>query len=55
MEEFEEQYSLNLAYRQEMEEVIEEADVLVILTAWEEFAKIPGLTEKPIIDCRYML
>ena len=54
MEEFEEQYSLNLAYRQEMEEVIEEADVLVILTAWEEFAKIPGLTEKPIIDCRSM-
>lgn len=55
IEEFEARYSLGLAYRQAMGEVAEEADVLVILTAWEEFARLPGMTEKPIIDCRYML
>lgn len=55
-EEFKKYYQdIALDYCMDMESVIEKADELVILTAWEEFKALPKLTDKPIIDCRYML
>lgn len=37
------------------QEVYNAADVIAIVTAWQEFKKIPELGNKPLIDCRYML
>ena len=53
--EFQKHYGFDIAYSKEMATVLEEADILVILTAWKEFKKVPKLTEKEIVDCRYML
>lgn len=36
-------------------ELLKNADVLVIATAWKEFADIKERTDKLIVDCRYML
>ncbi len=36
-------------------EVYEAADVLAIVTAWEEFRGVVDFGDKKIIDCRYML
>lgn len=55
IDEFKNHYSVNIEYRSDVHQVIEEADELVILTAWDEFKKLPSLTDKPIVDCRYML
>ena len=38
-----------------VEEVYDAADIIVIVTAWKEFKKVPNLGSKKIIDCRYML
>ena len=50
-------YYANLAvsYEKTYKELIDKADVLVITTAWSEFSNIKQLTQKPIVDCRYML
>ena len=37
------------------EDVYNSADVIAIVTAWEEFRKVPALGNKKIVDCRYML
>lgn len=36
-------------------EVYDAADVLAIVTAWEEFRSVPSFGDKKIVDCRYML
>lgn len=36
-------------------EVYDAADVLAIVTAWEEFRRVPSFGDKKIVDCRYML
>ena len=36
-------------------EILQKADVLIILTAWPEFMSLPTETQKPILDCRYKL
>lgn len=36
-------------------EAYEKADVVAIVTAWEEFRQLPLMGNKKIIDCRYML
>ncbi len=36
-------------------EVYDAANVLAIVTAWEEFKCVPKFGDKPIIDCRYIL
>jgi UDPglucose 6-dehydrogenase len=46
---------LKLDYRDSLEGLIESADVLAILTAWDDFRALRGMTGKPIVDCRYML
>jgi len=35
--------------------VYDAADVIAIVTAWEEFKKVPAFGKKKIVDCRYML
>ena len=37
------------------EEVYKMSEVVAIVTAWEEFKKVPSFGDKKIIDCRYML
>ena len=44
-----------IMYCEEMSELISKVDVLVITTAWDEFRQLPAMTDKPIIDCRFML
>lgn len=54
--EFERYYSdLAISYANSYDELIRQADVLVITTAWPEFANIKQITQKPVVDCRYML
>lgn len=54
IEVFKEQYHLPIVYAPSMEEVLEQAEEIAVLTAWKEFAEVPMRTEKRIIDCRYM-
>jgi UDPglucose 6-dehydrogenase len=48
-------HDLPIEYAGSLREVIDKADVLAILTAWDEFRGIREMTDKPIADCRYML
>lgn len=55
-DEFERYYAdLAISYANRYETLVDKADVLVIATAWPEFSNIKQLTQKPIVDCRYML
>lgn len=54
IEQFKKFYNFNIRYGSK-EDVLNLSDEIVILTAWNEFKDIKNLTEKPIIDCRYML
>lgn len=55
-EEFKRRYpDAGIAYADSLREAYEKSDVLAIVTAWEEFREAPGLGEKTIVDCRYML
>ena len=36
-------------------EVYDAAEVVAIVTAWEEFKQVPNFGDKKIVDCRYML
>lgn len=55
IDEFAKHYSLSIAYERSYPELVKKADLLVIATAWGEFRNVRTLTEKPIVDCRYML
>lgn len=56
MEEFARRYpDAGIRFARSMQEAYEESDILAIVTAWEEFREAPGLGNKEIIDCRYML
>lgn len=56
MEEFTKRYpNIRVELRNSAKEVYEMADVVAIVTAWEEFRKVPSFGDKKIIDCRYML
>ena len=46
---------LKVKYETSAEEVIRNADLLAILTAWEDFTRLNSKTDKTIIDCRYCL
>lgn len=54
MDEFKKYYDLDIEYASK-EDLLEKADELVITTAWDEFKDIKQLTDKQIVDCRYML
>lgn len=51
---FKSYYELDMDYAHTLEEIIEVADVLIILTAWGEFKDISTRTNKLILDYRYM-
>lgn len=53
--EFKKYYTFDITYKNSMEELYGSSDVIVILTAWQEFKEVIDLGEKPIIDCRYIL
>lgn len=55
MEAFQMTYDLEYKMLEKYEEVLEQAKVIAITTAWPMFAKIKQHTSKTIIDCRYML
>lgn len=55
-EEFRRVYpSLAVTCVQTCGQIYERADVLAIVTAWEEFKDIKDKTDKPVVDCRYLL
>lgn len=50
------EYHLPLVYAQSLEDIVEKADVLVLLTGWPEFKQQKKLiTSKKVFDCRYAL
>ena len=56
IEEFDRWYDLDVVFADSLEKLVEDADVLVIATAWPEFLEVPKLAgNKPIVDARYML
>lgn len=46
---------VQVSYAETAQEVYKQADVLAIVTAWEEFKEVPKWGDKPLVDCRYML
>jgi len=54
-DEFKTYYNFAIIYYSDYEKIIEDADVLIIVTAWPEFQTIHSCTNKKVIDCRYML
>ena len=55
-EEFRRRYpDAGICYADSIQEIYDKADVLALVTAWEEFRDVPKLGDKKIIDCRYML
>lgn len=46
---------LSITFADNSQQLIADADSLVIATAWPEFKDIRTRTSKPVIDCRYML
>lgn len=47
--------NLSLRCAGSLEEVLTEAGVLALTTAWPEFLELRMKTEKPVVDCRYAL
>lgn len=54
-EEFSRHYGYDITYAPTCADVVRQADVLAITTAWPEFKGIGQNEDKPIVDCRYML
>lgn len=54
-EEFSFHYDLCITYYSTYKEIVESSDVLVITTAWDEFKDIRTCTDKPVVDCRFVL
>lgn len=54
-EEFRNHYGLEMAYCNSLDEICKSADVLVILTGWEEFLTVERITGKRVLDFRYIL
>lgn len=55
MPEFLEYYKMDYSCAENYADCVDKADILVIATAWKKFANLPQITNKPIVDCRYML
>lgn len=55
VEEFQKHYSLECRFAYTCEDVLKEAQTVAITTAWPEFSGLKERTDKPIVDCRYML
>lgn len=55
MNEFQAHYRLDYRCVDTYDELIEESQTLAIVTAWPMFANVREKTDKPVVDCRYML
>lgn len=55
IDEFKRHYKMDIHYENNMHDLYFEADVIVIVTAWQEFLEIKKLGDKPVFDLRYML
>lgn len=55
MPEFQEYYKLDYTCADSYADCVEGADILVIATAWKEFKNVREITDKPVVDCRYMM
>ncbi len=55
IDEFRRHYDLPIDYIDTYDEIVSQAQALVITTAWPEFADVRQRTDRPVIDCRYML
>lgn len=55
IDEFSRHYSYNIKFVSSYSDILNEADIFVITTAWQEFKDIHERTAKPVVDCRYML
>lgn len=55
MDEFQQYYRLGYRCAASYEDVLEEAAVVAVTTAWPMFRDIREKTAKPVVDCRYML
>lgn len=55
MQAFQEHYPLAYCCAESRDMVLKKADVVAITTAWPEFGDIRTETNKPVVDCRYML
>lgn len=54
-EEFQKHYTdLKISYQHSARDVYDAADVIAIVTAWNEFKEVQHMGDKKIIDCRYM-
>lgn len=54
-EEFAKHYKdVDIDYKASARELYDYADVIAIVTAWDEFKSVIDMGNKPIIDCRYM-
>ena len=53
--EFRRYYDFPMDYADSYEGLLERAHALVITTAWPEFKDVRERTDKPVVDCRYML
>ena len=54
MDEFQQHYKLSCRCATAYEDVLEDAAVVAITTAWPMFRDIKEKTTKPVVDCRYM-
>ena len=55
MDGFQRLYQLEYRCAASYAEIVREADIFAITTAWPEFGDIRERTDKPVVDCRYML
>ena len=54
-EEFAKKYQdVNVIYVDSLREVYDRADVVAIVTAWDEFKEVKNMGDKLLFDCRYM-
>lgn len=52
---FQKNYTLRYRCAESYADIVAHADMLAITTAWPEFGDIRERTDKPVVDCRYML
>ena len=55
IDEFKRHYDLSIDYVTDYDDILRQSDALVITTAWSAFADVRQRTDKPVVDCRYML
>lgn len=51
---FRTQYSIDIEYIDNLKDIVKTSDVLIILTAWEEFRELKEKCTEKILDFRYM-